>query len=224
MPIGLKKEVIMQNALPESGWRGSREVWLEAAHELLVQSGIESVTIQSLSKRLKIARTSFYWHFEDRQALVTALADRWASRTTEGMIAACGAFAETEAEAMLNVIGCFLGDKAFDSALEFAIRSWAQSDPQIMERVHREDLLRLEALVAMFNRWGHFDVDAETRARTVYLTQIGYISMRINEPIALRMRRIPSYVQIYTGIAPAPREIARFHAQHNFVPEAADAI
>jgi AcrR family transcriptional regulator len=212
-----------KDALPESGWRGSREVWLEAAHDLLVQSGIESVTIQSLSKRLKIARTSFYWHFDDRQSLLTALADRWASRTSDGLIAACKAFAETEAEAMLNVIGCFLGDKAFDSALEFAIRSWAQSDPQIMERVHREDLTRLEALVLMFNRWGHFGVDAETRARTVYLTQIGYISMRIAEPIALRMTRIPSYVQIYTGVAPAPREIARFHAQHDFVPQATDA-
>lgn len=207
-----------KDTLPESGWRGSREVWLEAAHDLLVHSGIESVTIQSLSKRLKIARTSFYWHFEDRQSLLTALADRWASRTSEGLIAACKAFAETEAEAMLNVIGCFLGDKAFDSALEFAIRSWAQSDPQIMERVRREDLMRLEALVLMFNRWGHFGVDAETRARTVYLTQIGYISMRIHEPLALRMTRIPSYVQIYTGVAPAPREIARFHAQHDFVP------
>jgi AcrR family transcriptional regulator len=210
----MKKEV-----LPETGWRGSRDVWLEAAHEVLVSSGVENVTIQSLSKRLKIARTSFYWHFVDRQALLTALADRWASRTTDGMIAACKAFAESESEAMLNVIGCFLGDKAFDSALEFSIRSWAQSDPDIMARLHQEDLTRLEALVEMFNRWGHFGVDAETRARTVYLTQIGYISMRINEPIGLRMSRIPSYVQIYTGVAPAPREIARFHAQHDFVPE-----
>jgi hypothetical protein len=135
------------------------------------------------------------------------------------LIAACKAFAETEAEAMLNVIGCFLGDKAFDSALEFAIRSWAQSDPQIMARLHHEDLTRLEALVQMFHRWGHFGVDAETRARTVYLTQIGYISMRVNEPIAQRMTRIPSYVQIYTGVAPVAREIARFHAQHDFVPD-----
>lgn len=211
-------------ALPESGWRGSREVWLEAAHQLLVNSGIESVSIQSLSKGLKIARTSFYWHFEDRQTLLTALADRWASRTSDGMVAACKAFAETEAEAMLNVIGCFLQDKAFDSALEFAIRSWAQSDPQIMERVHREDLLRLEALVDMFNRWNHFGVDAETRARTVYLTQIGYISMRIHEPLSQRMKRIPSYVQIYTGVAPAPREIARFHAQHGYVAEEETAV
>ncbi len=218
-----RNEIMKKIEVPDSGWRGSREVWLEAAHELLVHSGIEAVTIQSLSKRLKIARTSFYWHFEDRQSLVTALADRWASRTSDGMIAACKAFAETEAEAMLNVIGCFLGGKAFDSGLEFAIRAWAQSDPQIMDRVHREDLARLEALVQMFNRWGHFGVDAETRARTVYLTQIGYISMRISEPIALRMKRIPSYVQIYTGIAPTPREIARFHAQHDFVPEENDA-
>ncbi len=165
-----RNEIMKKIEVPDSGWRGSREVWLEAAHELLVHSGIEAVTIQSLSKRLKIARTSFYWHFEDRQSLVTALADRWASRTSDGMIAACKAFAETEAEAMLNVIGCFLGDKAFDSGLEFAIRAWAQSDPQIMDRVHREDLARLEALVQMFNRWGHFGVDAETRARTVYLT------------------------------------------------------
>lgn len=204
--------------LPASGWRGSRDVWLEAAHALLVESGIESVTIQSLSKRLKIARTSFYWHFEDRPTLLKALADRWAARTTTGLIAACKAFAETKSEAMLNIIGCFLGDKAFDSRLEFAIRSWAQSDPQIMERLHREDEMRLEALVQMFNRWGHSGVDAETRARTVYLTQIGYISMRVNEPIAPRMARIPFYVQIYTGDFPAPREIARFHAQHDFVP------
>lgn len=214
----IKHRQMKKVAIPESGWRGSREVWLEAAHELLVSSGVESVTIQRLSTSLKIARTSFYWHFIDRKALLTALADRWAARTTTGMIAACNSFAETESEAMLNVIGCFLGDKAFDSALEFAIRSWAQSDPEIMARLHHEDLARLEALAQMFNRWGHFGVDVETRARTVYLTQIGYISMRIDESIDLRMSRIPFYVQIYTGVMPTPREIARFHASHNFAP------
>lgn len=211
-----------KDARPESGWRGSREVWLEAAHELLIHSGVDSLTIQTLSTRLKLARTSFYWHFVDRQSLLTALADRWASRTSDGLIAACKAFAETESEAMLNVISCFLGDKAFDSALEFAIRSWAQSDPQIMARLHHEDLIRIEALVQMFHRWGHAGVDAETRARTVYLTQIGYISMRVQEPLAVRMSRIPSYVQIFTGIVPAAREIARFHAQHDFLPEATE--
>ena len=203
-----------QEILPETGWRGSREVWLDAAHGLLIESGIESVTIQALSKRLKIARTSFYWHFSDRPTLLAALLDRWVARTTRGMIAACKAFAETEAEAMFNLIGCFIGDKAFDSRLEFAVRSWAQSDPATLERVHQEDLLRLEALIALFHRWGHSGVDAETRARTVYLTQIGYISMQVRESVETRLARVPSYVEIYTGVTPSDREIARFEAQH----------
>ena len=28
-----------KDARPESGWRGSREVWLEAAHEVLIAEG-----------------------------------------------------------------------------------------------------------------------------------------------------------------------------------------
>lgn len=200
--------------LPESGWRGSREVWLEAAHDVLIQSGVDSLTIQGLSTRLKLARTSFYWHFVDRQSLLTALADRWASRTSDGLIAACKAFAETESEAMLNVISCFLGDKAFDSRLEFAIRSWAQSDPQIMARLHHEDLIRIDALVQMFHRWGHSGVDAETRARTVYLTQIGYISMRFSEPLLSRLDRAPHYALTFTGKLPSPAEVDAFRARH----------
>ena len=210
--------VMTDDDLPETGWRGSREVWLDAAHALLVESGIDAVRIQPLSKRLKIARTSFYWHFKDRETLLGALADRWVGRTSDRMIAACTAFAETEAEAMLNVISVFLDEEVFDSGMEFAVRSWALQDAAIMARLHAEDGRRLAALIAMFRRWGHEDIDAETRARTVYLTQIGYISMQQREELAVRMARIPAYVQIFTGRAPAPREIARFHAQHGFEP------
>ncbi|MCE5972488.1 TetR/AcrR family transcriptional regulator [Sinirhodobacter sp. WL0062] len=202
----------------ETGWRGSREVWLGAAHALLIEGGIDAVKIQALSKRLRIARTSFYWHFSDRETLLAALAERWVARTSEGMIAACNAFAESEAEAMLNVIGCFLEDRDFDSRLEFAVRSWALQDPVIMAQLNAEDARRLEALIAMFHRWGHDGIDAETRARTVYLTQIGYISMQQRESLSVRMARIPAYVQIFTGQRPADREIARFHAQHSFKP------
>lgn len=206
------------SSAPETGWRGSPELWLEAAHALLVEAGVDSVTIQALSRRLKLARTSFYWHFADRQALLTALANRWASRTTAGLVAGCTAFAETEAEAMLNVIGCFLRDSAFDSRLEFAIRSWALHDAAIMSRLHSEDLVRIDTLTTMFRTWGHAGVDAETRARTVYLTQIGYISMQVSEGLAARMARIPAYVQIYTGQQPQPRELARFYAQQGYAP------
>ena len=41
---------------------------------------------------------------------------------------------------------------------------------------------------------------ADVRARTVYLVQIGYITMQVKEDLATRMKRIPHYVEVFTGI------------------------
>lgn len=203
----------------ETGWRGSYEGWLEAAYEALVEHGIDAVKILPLANRLKLSRTSFYWHFKDRETLLEALASRWDKRTTQPLVAAAASYAETEAEALLNVIGCFLREESFDDRLEFAVRSWALQDDRIMERVQTADALRLTALSDLLVKWGHGPIDADVRARTIYLTQIGYISMQAREPLALRMARIPNYVEIFSGgRAPEPRELARFYAQHAYVP------
>ncbi len=200
-----------------TGWRGSYEGWLEAAYAALIETGIDGVKILPIANRLKLARTSFYWHFKDREALLDALLLRWAERSTRPLVAATGSYAETEAEALLNVIGCFLPPQAFDDRLEFAVRSWALQDEGVMARVQAADVERLAALGAMLRKWGHDPEDADVRARAIYLAQIGYISMQVRETLATRMARIPHYVEIYSGGAvPEPREMARFHARHGF--------
>lgn len=198
--------------------RGSADLWLDAAYEALVEGGVDAVKVLPLAGRLGLARTSFYWFFRDREELLGALAERWARTNTGALVAATLAYAETEAEAMLNVIGGFLDPSAFDSRFEFAVRSWALQSADMTARVAAADAERLAALTAMLARWGHAPLDAEVRARTVYLVQIGYISMQSRESLAERMRRIPTYVEIYTGRRPEPRELARFHARHGYRP------
>lgn len=205
---------------PPSGWRGSPEIWLQAAYDALISGGIEAVKILPLATRLRLARTSFYWHFKDREDLLAALARRWIERTSAPLIAATEAYAETEAEALLNVIGCFLDPEGFDDRLEFAVRGWALGDAEMLERLRAEDARRLAALAAMLGRWGHAPEDADTRARAIYMVQIGYISMQERESLATRMARIPHYVRIYGGRAePSARELARFHARLGYRPE-----
>ncbi|CAM3061184.1 TetR/AcrR family transcriptional regulator [Paracoccus nototheniae] len=200
-------------ATSPSGWRGSRDGWLEAGYRALIDGGVDAVKIMPLAKHLGLSRTSFYWFFQDREALLAALLDGWHARTTLPLIAATRHYAETQAEAMLNVIGCFLSADTFDSRLEFAIRSWALQDPAVADRVSAADARRLDALRDMLMSWGHDPMAADVRARTVYLVQIGYISMQSSEDLQTRLTRIPSYVAIYTGTPPQPREIARFNAR-----------
>lgn len=201
-----------------TGWRGSRELWLEAAREALVEGGVDAVRIQPLASRLNLSRTSFYWFFKDRKALLDALVDEWNAKNTGGLVAMAEAYAETPAEAVLNVISAFLDDALFDPRLDFAVRGWALQAPDIMARVNDADELRLAALRRMLERLGYDGDDADVRARTMYLVQIGYISMQVRESLATRMRRIPGYVKIYSGHAPSERELARFFARHGYDP------
>lgn len=197
----------------ETGWRGSREGWLEAAYGALIREGVDAVKILPLAESLKLSRTSFYWFFKDRGALLTALADMWEARTTAPLTAATREFAETETEAMLNLLACFLQADTFDAKLEFAMRGWALKDASILARITEADAHRLAALTEMLTRWGHEPRDADVRARTIYLVQIGYISMQSEESLETRLERIPHYVEIYTGRPPEPREMARFRAR-----------
>jgi AcrR family transcriptional regulator len=206
----------MEQAVNDSGWRGSQEGWLEAAYAALLESGVDSVKILPLAKRLGLSRTSFYWFFKDREELLSALILRWRDKNTGNLVKQSEAYAESLAEAMLNVFDCWLNKDLFDSQFEFAIRSWALQSPEIQVEVQQADLARIGALSRMFVRFGFDEEPADVRARTTYLVQIGYISMQSTEDIGLRMKRIPEYIAIYTGQIPQQRELDRFYARHGY--------
>ena len=59
---------------------------------------------------------------------------------------------------------------------------------------------------------------ADVRAHTVYLVQIGYISMQVQEDLETRIGRIPAYIKTFTGTAPSDEEMRRFRARHGYLP------
>ena len=202
------------DAQTDPATRGSPELWLQGAKEALLQGGVEAVRIQLIAKTLNQSRTAFYWHFSDREQLLDALLAEWREKNTGNLIQRTTAYAESLAEAVLNVCDCWFDQDLFDSRFEFAIRSWALQSDRILAEVQAADTARIAALTAMFERHGLTPHAAAVRARAVYLVQIGYISMQTKEDLQLRMSRMAEYVQVYTGTAPEPRELKRFLARH----------
>lgn len=204
----------MESGTKERGWRGSPDLWLEAAYATLVTGGVDAVRVMPLAQALGLSRTSFYWHFADREALLAALVDRWQATNTRNLVARCEAPAASVSEAMLNLFDCWITPELFDSRLEFAMRNWALADAAVAATFMATDGRRLAALRALFARFGYASEQADTRARTIYLTQVGYIAMRTDETLAERVRRMPAYVETFTGQAPAAPEVAAFLARH----------
>jgi len=217
MGLGIGGKVKMKKqASNDSGWRGSPDLWLEAASAILLESGVEAVKIAALAKKLKLSRTSFYWFFRDREELLDALVQRWKEKNTGSIVKQSQAYADSPAEATLNVFDCWLDQSLFDSRFEFAMRSWALQSKEMLDEVQLADKQRLEALYNMFKRYGFDDIAADVHSRTIYLVQIGYISMQSDESIELRMKRIPEYVKTFTGEYPKENELQRFYFRHGY--------
>lgn len=204
----------MDQVTENRGWRGSAELWLDAAYEALVAGGVEAVKVAPLSERLGLSRTSFYWHFADREALLAGLVARWQGRNTGNLVARCEAPAATVTEAVLNLFDCWIDPGLFDSRLEFAIRTWALTDAALAATLAREDGERLAAVARMLGRFGYSAAEADVRAHTIYLTQVGYIAMRMEESVERRLERIPPYALTFTGRMPSEAEVAAFRARH----------
>ncbi|KIC21217.1 MULTISPECIES: TetR/AcrR family transcriptional regulator [unclassified Leisingera] len=194
--------------------RLSEEDWLAAAYEVLTESGVEAVKVMPLAKRLGVSRTSFYWHFKDREELLEAMVQRWEERNTGNLVARTEAYAESIAEAMFNLFDCWIDPELFDSRLDLAIRNWARNDSRLQERLDLADARRERAMTDMFLRFGYPEADALIRARAMIYTQIGYISMQVHESTEYRISLMPGWIKVFTGTRPEQRELDRFLARH----------
>ncbi|MEM6660016.1 MAG: TetR/AcrR family transcriptional regulator [Pseudomonadota bacterium] len=190
----------------------TRDDWLNVAMDVLVSDGVDQIKVLNLAERMAVSRSSFYWYFSSRQELLDALLARWQATNTVALVAQTEAPAETITGAVCNVHRCVVNTDLFDTALDFAVRDWARKSGKVRRALDQSDARRLEALHAMFARFGYSEIESETRARVLYYMQIGYDLAQLNEPMATRLSMVPHYLYVFTGVEPCPEEVEEFSA------------
>ncbi|MCT4557608.1 MAG: TetR/AcrR family transcriptional regulator [Pelagimonas sp.] len=194
--------------------RGSRDLWLDAAYNLLISGGIEAVKVMPLAQQLNLTRTGFYWFFKDLSELHRDMLRRWEEKNTGNLVTQCNKDAHHICEALFHLMDCWLNPELFDSRLDLAVRNWARTNPEVKLRLDHADEMRKTAVTQMFKRFGYSPAQAEVRGMTVIYTQIGYISMEVNESHHERLGRVQHYVELFASTAPQPCHVADFIARH----------
>jgi AcrR family transcriptional regulator len=127
--------------------RTPRSEWIRQGLRALAEGGPDAVRIEPLAKQLGVSRGGFYWHFEDREALLAAMLDTWERATTE------------EVAELLDSQGGDIAAKlrrlfALTSPgvvkTDLAVRDWARRDHAVAERLRRIDNRRMDHLRALF--------------------------------------------------------------------------
>ncbi|SDJ15979.1 transcriptional regulator, TetR family [Paraburkholderia steynii] len=143
--------------------------WIRAAAEVLVDKSVDAVRVEVLSKNLGVTRGSFYWHFKDRDDLLSHLLVKWRDTATEQIIDRFEKRNIKPRELLRDLLALpFHGEAAQVAAsTELAIRGWARRDEIARQFVDEVDGKRLSYIAQCFSALG-FDI-AESRKRAFAL-------------------------------------------------------
>lgn len=177
----------------------TRQDWLDAAMDVLISDGSDRVKILTLAERLGVSRSSFYWYFKDRDALLDALLEHWLATNTRAVVKAAETPSRTITAAVCDVFKAFIDPARFSVRMDFAIRDWARRSGAVRRVMQASDGQRIGALAAMFARHGYGDTESLIRARVLYYMQIGYFDADLRETMAERAALIPYYLVTFTG-------------------------
>ena len=181
--------------------------WVSAALEVLVSEGIGAVKILPLAKKLGVTRGSFYWHFENHEALLNRLLEVW-EETNSGSIIRAATLEGSIVDRYVALMRCWLGMERFDPRLEVAVRNWGRSNPELWQKLRATDERRVDACVQMLAAEVSDPVMRLHRARTIYFLQMGWYELEVDEPMDDRIEALTYYFEIYVGRPPTGDERA----------------
>jgi AcrR family transcriptional regulator len=173
----------MQFRMEDKNLKLGQEDWLVAALNVLSEEGIEKVKVEPLAVYLGVTKGSFYWHFKNREALLTQMVDYWVAVQNE-IIDRLGESALEPKQRLWNLLQ-FVGRK--DSQHDVAIRAWALNNSYAAKAVMRIDARRLIFCEKLFEQMGFAGNECKLRARMVYFYQVGEYTVINRDAVKLRL-------------------------------------
>jgi AcrR family transcriptional regulator len=151
--------------------RTPRSNWIEAGLRALAAGGPDAVRIEPLAQALGVTRGGFYWHFEDRRALLEEMLDTWERASTDEVLERVerqGGDARTK----LRRAGA-LTFSEWLLPIDLAVRDWSRREPAVAERLRRVDNRRMDYLRSLFGAFCPDKEDVEGRAMLAFSLLIG---------------------------------------------------
>ena len=196
----------METAIDRNRTALTPERWIEAATEVLVDHGIDSVRVDMLARELKVTRGSFYWHFRDREDLLRAVLQGWRAHATEQLTRRLESAHDDPRAQIRDLISLpFRGRAAVRAArIELAIRAWARRDDMARAAVDEADAARIGYIAQVFSSLGFPIVEARSRAFLLYSYEVAESLLAAQGSVAQRQERARLVEQLLQLRLPGP--------------------
>ena len=154
--------------------RTPRTSWIGAGLSALAAGGPEAVRIETLAQSLGVTKGGFYWHFEDRSALLEELLDAWEHAMVDDAIDRVERRGG-DARARLRRLFALAASAEVRELLrvDLAVRDWSRRDHGVAERLRRVDNRRMEYMRPLFAAFCADADEVEVRCLLVLCVFVG---------------------------------------------------
>ena len=157
--------------------RTPRTSWIDEGLRALAAGGSDAVRIEPLARALGVTKGGFYWHFEDRRALLEEILDRWETVSVDEVIERVeGEGGDARAKlGRLSAIASSSNEALRIDPLrvDLAVRDWARRDKAVADRLRRVDNRRMDYMRSLFGAFCPDEDDVEARCLVFYSLWIG---------------------------------------------------
>ncbi|PHS08380.1 MAG: hypothetical protein COA88_06565 [Kordia sp.] len=152
-----------------------KEDWIIQGYKLFSENGINGIVVEKMALKLKINKSSFYWHFKTKKDFLNEIISYWASTDTDRII--------TMVESKP------LGKEKFNALIELAfkkepyldfiffLKRYALKDKTIQTLIDKIDSQRIDYTKSILIEMGFSENEAFIKSTLFYKYLIGYHEM-----------------------------------------------
>jgi AcrR family transcriptional regulator len=144
--------------------RTPRTSWIEEGLRALGVGGPDAVRIETLAQALGVTKGGFYWHFDDRGALLKEMLDAWERVMIDEVIERLEGEGG-DARAKLQRLFALASSSEAQGLMriDLAVRDWARRDKAVARRLRRVDNRRMGYMRSLFGAFCRDQDDVEVR-------------------------------------------------------------
>jgi AcrR family transcriptional regulator len=124
--------------------------------------GPDAVRVEALAQALRVTKGGFYWHFNDRHALLEEMLDTWERVVTDDVIARVESGGGDARAKLRRLFGIAVSIDEM-VRVELAIREWARRDHSVAQRLRRLDNRRMDYMRSLVGELTDDPSDVEAR-------------------------------------------------------------
>lgn len=182
----------------------SQAAWVKAAQTLIAREGVQAVAVEPLAKALGVTKGSFYWHFENRDALIRAALEAWEQDQSTDVVSRYQGIPDPHRRLRVLMFAAF---EDLENGLFLAALTVSSEDPRVRPFLVRATARRMALGVEAFRALGLPEAEAQQRALLVYAAYAGYFQLLRATPQAVRaVTDLSGYVHTLADAVAPPRK------------------